>query len=166
MSQRPAKRRPRLTGRKGKYEPSVGLLYKMVRVDEETGCHLWTGTVNHGGYGRIGINYKDHLAHRLSFELQIGPIEHGLSVCHHCDTPRCINPKHLFLGKQVDNLADMVKKGRHMRGEGHYKSRLDQQKVRHIRSKTEPVDVLAAKYGVTKGAIFAVLNNKTWRHVT
>ena len=166
MSTRPSQYRRRLTGQKGKYEPSVDLLYKMVRVDEQTGCHLWTGSTNHSGYGRIGIDYKDYLAHRLSYELQVGPIADGMFACHHCDNPRCINPQHLFLGKQSDNLADMVKKGRQMRGEGHYNARLDPQKVKHIRSKTEPVDILAAKYGVTRGAIFAVLNNKTWRHVT
>jgi hypothetical protein len=76
-------------------------------VDPETGCHLWTGTIIPGGYGRVHV-----AAHRLAFQLANGPIPAGLLVLHRCDNPPCCNPEHLFLGSNADNMADKVRKGR------------------------------------------------------
>ncbi len=79
----------------------------------ENGCWEWTACTNKAGYGRIIFRGKAWLAHRLSFQTFIGPIINGLHVCHHCDNPPCVNPKHLFLGTDSDNMHDMVSKGRH-----------------------------------------------------
>lgn len=67
-----------------------------------------------GGYGRKRYKGKQWLAHRLSFHLNVRPIEDGEVVCHKCDNPECINPKHLFAGSQADNVRDMVTKGRNV----------------------------------------------------
>jgi hypothetical protein len=74
-----------------------------------SGCWPWTGKIATNGYG-----YLDNmLAHRASWLIHHGPIPEGLQVLHHCDNPRCVNPDHLWLGTQADNVADMMAKGRH-----------------------------------------------------
>ena len=80
----------------------------------ETGCHIWMGCVCKDGYGRLGAVPKGtpQLPHRKAYEQFVGPIPDGLKVCHRCDVPSCVNPDHLFLGTQKDNLRDMFAKGR------------------------------------------------------
>lgn len=78
-----------------------------------TGCHLWLRTVCKDGYGRVGIPGKSPvLIHRIAYAQFVGPIPDGMKVCHRCDTPSCVNPDHLFVGTQFDNLRDMWSKGR------------------------------------------------------
>lgn len=84
------------------------------RVDTSGGpdaCWEWTRGRDPHGYGRFATPNSD-LAHRASWELHNGPIPAGLNVLHHCDNPPCVNPRHLFLGTQKDNVDDMVAKGR------------------------------------------------------
>jgi hypothetical protein len=82
------------------------------KVDKTQSCWLWTGTINNKGYGRLNIGRVGFYVHRLSYQITNGVIEPGMVVLHHCDNPRCVNPDHLSLGTQADNLADMRSKGR------------------------------------------------------
>lgn len=78
----------------------------------DRGCIEWLGSRDENGYGRVHCGGTPRLAHRVAWELENGPIPSGLCVLHGCDNPPCINPSHMFLGTQADNMRDMVKKGR------------------------------------------------------
>ena len=82
------------------------------RVDHTGKCWLWVGAVTSRGYGWFVAKGRQWTAHRFSWHISRGPIPDGLFVCHHCDTPRCVRPQHLFLGTHADNMADMKAKGR------------------------------------------------------
>jgi len=92
---------------------TVEEFYSRAKKDENSGCWLWQKSVTRGGYGQQGYKMYNYSAHRLSWIFSVGPIPKGLAVCHKCDNPLCINPEHLFLGTQKDNVQDMMKKGRH-----------------------------------------------------
>ncbi len=75
-------------------------------------CWEWMGALFTNGYGHIGVNYRDCLAHRIAYELTYGQIPNGKLVLHTCDNRKCCNPSHLFLGTHQDNTSDMIKKQR------------------------------------------------------
>jgi hypothetical protein len=85
--------------------------FQKVREDE-SGCHLWMGARNIWGYGRHKVDGKTCAAHRTAWGLANGSIPEGLLVLHHCDNPCCVNPDHLYVGTQADNMRDMFARGR------------------------------------------------------
>lgn len=85
----------------------------LARVKKTRGCWIWTSSKNSAGYGEIKSRGRDRIqAHRFSFQHFVGEIPKGMFVCHRCDTPLCVKPKHLFLGTAQDNWLDAIKKGR------------------------------------------------------
>lgn len=82
----------------------------------ESGCWEWQWSVfKQTGYGQFALDSKTPVnAHRMSWELVNGTVPSGLFVLHKCDNRKCVNPEHLFLGNQQDNMEDMAKKGRHV----------------------------------------------------
>lgn len=134
----------------------------------DTGCRLWTGGLFRAtGYGRLTWERRSQLAHRLAWEVANGPIPEGLLVCHKCDVPACVNPDHLFLGTNADNMADRDAKGRHtpLVGIRHNLAKLDEAAVLAIRADTRSHAVVARQYGVTLFTISKIRLRKIWKHI-
>ncbi len=125
-----------------------------------SGCWLWTRPVSTGGYATLCVDGKGKRAHRLSWERHNGPIPIGLYVLHKCDTPSCINPEHLFVGTQKDNIQDAVKKGRMATAV------LSQKQVLVIRDDARSSRTIAAEYGVTHRTILEIRRRETWKWLT
>lgn len=112
-------------------------------------------------------------AHRLSWELVNGPIPKGIAVCHVCDNPPCVNPAHLFLGTQAENVSDMVAKGRARggppSGELHPKAKLTREAVVAIRARYSAGGIslqsLADEHGVSKKTVLNVVKGRIWRDI-
>jgi hypothetical protein len=139
----------------------------------ENSCWLWKGRLDRHGYGRIrtgGGQGKSVLAHRASWEIHNSrKIPDGLCVCHSCDQRDCVNPNHLFLGTNHDNIADRDAKQRQIRGVSHHKSRLTPSQVIEIRelfhSGQATKTKLSQMYGVTDTSIHLIIVRRNWRHI-
>lgn len=83
------------------------------KVEKGDTCWIWTARKNKYGYGEISYNNTVWKAHRLSYLINYGDFDKDLYISHICDNPSCVNPKHLFLSTQKQNMEDMVKKKRH-----------------------------------------------------
>jgi hypothetical protein len=145
-------------------------------VNQETGCWEWTGEKSKGNYGQYQTakfrepgaqkyTRKRIYAHRLSWELHYGPIPDKLEVCHRCDNPPCVNPRHLFLGTHAENQRDMAEKARSQRGERQHRARLTEFAVREIMASTESNIVLGRRFGVNDATISNVRCGATWAHL-
>jgi hypothetical protein len=141
------------------------------KADRTGNCWEWTAYRKPGGYGqftvRKGVFYN---AHAVSYALTHGPIPPGMSICHRCDNPPCVNPDHLFLGTQYDNAIDMFAKGRATRSRGtdRANARLTDETVRQIRSAGlywGLIRDLSEEYGVSTTTIRGIRTRKKWRHV-
>lgn len=139
------------------------------RADKTGDCWLWQGSVIHSGYGRFTHHGKATSAHRFAFESTHGPIPDGLMVCHSCDNRRCVNPDHLFLGNAHTNTADMVIKGRNVRGERCHTAKLTEDQVRTIRRRHALDGVsqaqLGREFGVRARLVGRVIRRECWKHV-
>lgn len=138
--------------------------------EPNTGCWLWLGDVNTGGYGVARFGLKDRVtAHRRAYQLAIGPTPNGMDVCHRCDVRLCVNPAHLFLGTRAENLADMVAKGRSARGEKHRAAVMTVDEVRNMRALSTvgvSIQEIARTYGRNEGTVRSAVRGKSWRHLS
>ena len=141
-----------------------------IEINKKTGCWEWAGTCFFSGYARAGLSsrkgkkYSQH-ANRMSYEVFIGDIPKNMLVCHKCDNPKCVNPEHLFLGTPKDNLMDMVKKGRSLKGEINPNSKLTEEIVKKIRRSKKSREFLSEKYEVSVCTIRDAQNGRTWKHI-
>lgn len=107
--------------------------------------------------------FKRYLAHRASWLIHNGPIPPGMLVCHECDNTRCVNPNHLFLGTDAQNLADRDKKLRHAHGSRHGMSKLTEAQVLTIRADNRSQSLIAQDYGVKQQTISEIKNRNSWK---
>src|SRR5690349_8818159 len=134
-------------------------------------CWPWTRGRDKDGYGEIsmGGSSKHRRAHVVAWELANNRVvPDGHCVLHTCDNPPCVNPGHLFLGTNLDNIWDRNNKERQARGEKSSRAKLTEHKVLCIRrayKRGESISVLAAEYGVTYNAIRSIIKRKTWTHI-
>lgn len=162
---------------------------KVKRIDD---CWIWTSSKHFKGYGLFYMRGKLNRtlkAHRVSFALENGLCPEKLLICHHCDTPSCVNPQHLFSGTAFDNQRDSVNKGRAAclrddckerlnslkysplrlskirRGENNHLARLTQEQVSQIRNllNTYTHQQIADRFRVCRATISLIIEGKTWR---
>lgn len=142
---------------------------KVARSDPDK-CWEWTASTRKSGHGhfypRAG---KCVQAHRFAWEEIVGPIPEGMFVLHRCDNPPCVNPRHLKIGTQADNMRDRDSRNRQARGERQHLSKLTEDDVREIRSRYHAGEatgyVLAKQFGVTPSNIYYIIKKDTWKHV-
>ncbi len=140
--------------------PLAERFWEKVDRSNPDGCWAWKAARKRNGYGEIGSDGgrgQPLAAHRISYQLNVGPIPDTFCVCHRCDNPSCVNPAHLFLGTRQDNMRDALRKARLPRATAW-------QTVRALRRdyirEPQPVCILADRYGVsesTAGHILAAI---------
>lgn len=132
----------------------------------ESGCWIWIGTKDTGGYGMISHKSKYQKAHRVSFAAFKGSIPPGLHVLHRCDTPACINPAHLRAGTVKENMIEREARGRRdVKGEQVGTSKLTEQQVAEIKRSALGLKALGEQYGVEAQTIWRIRTGKSWAHV-
>lgn len=135
-------------------------------------CWIWTGSGNKAGYGqmRLGRSGRGNpviSVHRWSYEHYVGPIPEGMWVCHHCDNPKCSNPKHLYAGTPRQNMRDAMVRGRRAKklAFGGRVRKLTDDDVRAIRVDVREPHVIAAAYGISEVHVVNVKTRRRKSHV-
>ncbi len=137
-----------------------------LKAEASSECILWTKAIRKkDGYGSTSVNGKTWPAHRWVWTQAFGPIPEGMQVLHKCDTPACVNPKHLFLGTQADNMRDMAQKGRKAKGERGPSAKLKEPDVRFIRTTRLKHSILIQTYGISKACIQKIRSRRSWAHL-
>lgn len=146
------------------------------KVNKTNTCWLWIAASSNFGHGRFRFEGKLYSSHIISYQLHKNDYDKTKLVCHTCDNPSCVNPHHLFLGSNSDNMRDCVAKGRHrinaeyLKGEECYQSKLTKADVQEIKRRLgfgERVCNINRDYPhVSRRTIEGIKSGKNWKHVT
>ena len=143
--------------------------WEKVDVKGKDDCWMWNAYVDSDGYGQFRYYDRQQKAHRSAWILTHGEIPEGMFVCHHCDTPSCVNPAHLFIGTHQDNVDDQYNKGRGNFGERHGRSKLTEQEVLLIRDLYDngcyTQEELSDMYHISRGQIGAIVRKESWAYL-
>lgn len=154
--------------------PAEERFWPKVQRGSEDECWPWLAGRFGDGYGAFRLGGRGSLsarAPRAAWMFTYGDIPEGLLVCHHCDNPLCVNPRHLFLGTPKDNMLDMIRKRREVTtpGEKNGMAKMDDGLVREIREAWSAGGVtqrqLASRYGVNQSQISRVVSRDRWKHI-
>jgi len=158
-----------------KYVPPSIRFWRFVSKGDPNECWVWTGFRYKKGlaYGQFEEGTSPPMrrtvrAHRYSWVLHNGEIPSGMQVLHRCDNPGCVNPNHLFLGTQKQNIEDMVRKGRASMGEKAGGAKLTSDQVIEIRSLHKSgvkQNVIARQFGMGKMEISRIVRRLRWAHI-
>ena len=136
------------------------------------GCWIWQGPTEAQGYGHFKAgNGKAHKAHRVAYELFVGPIPDGHLIRHTCDTRNCVQPAHHIPGTDADNNQDMMERGRNQQPKGIHQgsAKLTDEQVHEIRATYALGGIsqreLGERYGVVQTAISRIVRYRGWTHV-
>ena len=135
------------------------------KVDKSADCWEWSASRNRFGYGKFGVGNKIKKAHRVAYELEIGSIPKGMCVLHKCDNRACVNPDHLWIGTQGDNIRDMWAKGRaNMNGIRNPRAKLCELDVWLIKEllKTQTQQSIANWFSVARSTIGSIKYGTNW----
>ena len=164
-------------------EKTLSVILNKIEKIPFSGCWIWTASCTANGYGQIRFNQKQTYSHRVSWILHNGEIPDGLNVLHKCDVRCCINPDHLFLGTQLENIKDMIAKGRGNHGwkagkpsynkgkksvtakEKHWKAKVTEKDVSEIRSRYlagEAQKKIGFDYGIKQAQVSRIVRNLNW----
>lgn len=136
------------------------------KVNKTPGCWLWMGAKDSGGYGICTINGKNYSAHKLSWQWTNNkPVPAGQVLLHTCDTPNCVNPKHLTPDTQINNVLDRVKKNRSAKGKNNGRAKLkekDVKKIRKLRQKGFTEGQIAKMFDIGRSTVSNILKQRTW----
>ena len=143
----------------------------LLKVDKTETCWLWTSYRNAKGYGCTSHKNKSMLAHRMSFKLFKENFDADLCVLHHCDNPSCVNPNHLFVGTQKENMEDCIRKNRLASTKGSHNgfSKITEGQVIIARDmyKTERLNQgeIAQLMGISPITVNHIMTRRLWKHV-
>lgn len=131
----------------------------------ECGCWIWLGHLDRYGYGQTAVGGKRVTGHRMAWAAYFGDIPNGLCVCHRCDTPSCVNPDHLFLGTNEENIADKTAKGRAgngpgFRGETHPSARFSDAIIAAVRAAFGSQREIAKRFGISPTHVHGIRSGK------
>lgn len=139
------------------------------KVEKTDGCWNWVGAKHVKGYGTFRFNNRMERAHRVSYEMDCGPIPDGMQVLHRCDNPCCVRLDHLFLGTNADNMADKVAKGRQAhyghRGDKHPTAKLTVAQVLAVREAIGTHREVAERFGVSRKQIEDIRARRAWAYL-
>ena len=139
-------------------------------VKQESGCWEWIGAKDKDGYGQFTANDRNNRAHRYSYQLHKGEIPTGVRVLHTCDNPPCINPEHLVLGSDLDNVMDAIEKGRlKVKGEDNPAAKLTEEQVVEIRKLAGTgltQRAIGKRFGVCQYTVRMIVIGRNWKHVS
>lgn len=131
------------------------------------GCWQWMGGKTEAGYGTVSWLGKKMYCHRLSLSF-VCEVPDSLKVLHSCDNRGCVNPEHLFLGTDLDNMLDKVSKGRDRNSDGiHYASKLNASQIEEVKDAIKNGEYqrnIAYRYGVSQGTISNINRGFTHAH--
>jgi hypothetical protein len=140
------------------------------KVNKTESCWIWTGAKNKKGYGSFGVQAnKTMSAHRFAWRWAYGEVPDNMQILHRCDNPSCVNPNHLFLGTNLDNVLDRENKGRgnQPRGSANGNARLNETIVIQILKLGDVLTQveIARRFHTTQGTVGKILRREVWRHV-